>query len=154
MNMKIALVLGALLVLIIGVSCSTAIDFNHNDAQHIKHNGVAVKEISNSSFEKAANATQNTQTVKKSTKSNVKSVAASKSSQKVKAQKPVVKAEVKKAVAKNDSLKPYERTINGWNPKDHEVSREDLGDGWVRIYYDDGYSRIIDKDGNVVTYGY
>ena len=76
MNMKIALVLGALLVLIIGVSCSTDIDFNHNDAQHIKHSGVAVKEISNSSFEKVYvektaaaphKSANNTKTVKKAT---------------------------------------------------------------------------------------
>ena len=160
MNMKIALVLGALLVLIIGVSCSTAIDFNHNDAQHIKHSGVAVKEISNSSFEKVSvekTAAEKTQTVKKVTvdKSNAKAVAATKSTKKVESQKPAVKADVKKeAVAKNDSEKQFEKTINGWNPKDHEVSREDLGDGLVRINYDDGYSRVIDQDGNVLSYGY
>ena len=160
MNMKIALVLGALLVLIIGVSCSTAIDFNHNDAQHIKHSGVAVKEISNSSFEKVSvekTAAEKTQTVKKATvdKSNAKAVAATKSTKKVESQKPAVKADVKKeVVAKNDSEKQFEKTINGWNPKDHEVSREDLGDGLVRINYDDGYSRVIDEDGNVLSYGY
>ena len=160
MNMKIALVLGALLVLIIGVSCSTAIDFNHNDAQHIKHSGVAVKEISNSSFEKVSvekTAADNTKTVKKATvdKSNAKAVAATKSTKKVESQKPAVKADVKKeVVAKNDSEKQYQKTINGWNPKDHEVSREDLGDGLVRINYDDGYSRVIDEDGNVLSYGY
>ena len=166
MNMKIALVLGALLVLIIGVSCSTAIDFNHNDAQHIKHSGVAVKEISNSSFEKVSvektavspqKSAEKTQTVKKATvvKSNAKAVTATKSTKKVESQKPAVKEDVKKeAVAKNDSEKQFEKTINGWNPKDHEVSREDLGDGLVRINYDDGYSRVIDEDGNVLSYGY
>ena len=44
--------------------------------------------------------------------------------------------------------------INGWDPSEHEVSREDLGDGTVRITYDDGYFRIVDKDGNILTYGY
>lgn len=44
--------------------------------------------------------------------------------------------------------------INGWDPSEHEVSREDLGDGTQRVNYDDGYSRIIDKDGNIITYGY
>ena len=44
--------------------------------------------------------------------------------------------------------------INGWDPSEHEVSREDLGDGTTRITYDDGYFRIVDKDGNILTYGY
>jgi hypothetical protein len=44
--------------------------------------------------------------------------------------------------------------INGWDPSEHEVSREDLGDGTTRITYDDGYFRIVDEDGNILTYGY
>ena len=44
--------------------------------------------------------------------------------------------------------------IDGWDPSQHEVSREDLGDGTQRITYDDGYFRIVDKDGNILTYGY
>ena len=44
--------------------------------------------------------------------------------------------------------------VNGWDPKEHEVSREDLGDGTYRITYDDGYFRIVDEDGNILTYGY
>ena len=44
--------------------------------------------------------------------------------------------------------------VTGWDPSEHEVSREDLGDGTVRITYDDGYFRIVDKDGNILTYGY
>ena len=44
--------------------------------------------------------------------------------------------------------------INGWDPSEHEVSRKDLGDGTVRITYDDGYFRIVDEDGNILTYGY
>ena len=44
--------------------------------------------------------------------------------------------------------------IDGWDPSEHEVSREDLGDGTYRITYDDGYFRIVDKDGNILTYGY
>ena len=146
MNLKIALVLGALLVLIIGVSCSTAIDFNHNDAQHIKHSGIAFKVKSNSSFEKTATvahkSVETTKTVKKVTKS--KRVAAPKHSQKIKSKKPVA----------NDSLKSHDKTDNGWNAEDHEVSREDLGDGMQRISYDDGYHRTIDKDGNIINYGY
>ena len=44
--------------------------------------------------------------------------------------------------------------VNGWDPSEHEVSREDLGDGTYRITYDDGYFRIVDEDGNILTYGY
>ena len=44
--------------------------------------------------------------------------------------------------------------VDGWDPKEHEVSREDLGDGTYRITYDDGYFRIVDEDGNILTYGY
>ena len=44
--------------------------------------------------------------------------------------------------------------INGWDPSEHEVSREDLGDGTTRITYDDGYFRIVNEDGNILTYGY
>lgn len=47
-----------------------------------------------------------------------------------------------------------DEVINGWDPKEHEVSREPLGDGTVRINYDDGYFRIVDSDGNILTYGY
>ncbi|MBR5503796.1 MAG: hypothetical protein IKV87_05080 [Methanobrevibacter sp.] len=44
--------------------------------------------------------------------------------------------------------------IDGWDPSEHEVSREDLGDGEYRVTYDDGYHRVVDKDGNVLSYGY
>ena len=44
--------------------------------------------------------------------------------------------------------------INGWNPSDHEVSREDIGDGYTRVRYDDGYMRVIDSNGYVVSHGY
>lgn len=52
---------------------------------------------------------------------------------------------------------PYhesETTSDGWNPREHEVSREDMGDGRQRIQYDDGYFRIVDENGYVITYGY
>lgn len=44
--------------------------------------------------------------------------------------------------------------IDGWDPSEHEVSREYLGEGEYRVNYDDGYSRVIDSDGNVLSYGY
>ncbi|AMK16146.1 carboxypeptidase-like regulatory domain-containing protein [Methanobrevibacter olleyae] len=58
--------------------------------------------------------------------------------------------------AKKDYKSNYkvDDVINGWNPSEHEVSREDLGDGNQRIIYDDGYFRIVDSDGNILTYGY
>ncbi|WP_276956823.1 hypothetical protein [Methanobrevibacter woesei] len=52
---------------------------------------------------------------------------------------------------------PYhesEITADGWNPNEHEVSREYIGDGLHRIEYDDGYFRICDENGYVVNYGY
>jgi len=52
---------------------------------------------------------------------------------------------------------PYhesEITADGWNPNEHEVSREYIGDGLHRIEYDDGYFRICDEKGYVVNYGY
>ena len=45
-------------------------------------------------------------------------------------------------------------TPDGWNPKEHEVSREPLDDGNERVNYDDGYFVIVDKDGNIITHGY
>ena len=53
---------------------------------------------------------------------------------------------------KTDNKVDY--VIDGLDPKEHEVSREALGDGTYRITYDDGYFRIVDEDGNILTYGY
>lgn len=52
---------------------------------------------------------------------------------------------------------PYhedEITDEGWNPREHEVSREYLPNGNHRIYYDDGYFRVCDSNGYVITYGF
>ena len=65
-----------------------------------------------------------------------------------------------KKIAQSSSSDKYKTdnkvddVIDGWNPSEHEVSREDLGDGTYRITYDDGYFRIVDEDGNILTYGY
>ena len=65
-----------------------------------------------------------------------------------------------KKIAQSSSSDKYKTdnkvddVIDGWDPKEHEVSREDLGDGTYRITYDDGYFRIVDEDGNILTYGY
>lgn len=47
-----------------------------------------------------------------------------------------------------------EKVIDGWDPKEHEVSREQLDDGSEKVYYDDDYFRIVDNNGKIVTYGY
>lgn len=47
-----------------------------------------------------------------------------------------------------------EITSDGWNPREHEVSRQTNPDGTVRIKYDDGYFRLCDENGYVITYGY
>ena len=65
-----------------------------------------------------------------------------------------------KKIAQSSSSDKYKTdnkvddVIDGWDPKEHEVSREDLGDGTYRITYDDGYFRIVDEEGNILTYGY
>lgn len=45
-------------------------------------------------------------------------------------------------------------TADGWNPKEHEVSREKLDNNLERVYYDDGYKRVVDKKGNIKSYGF
>ena len=75
------------------------------------------------------------------------------------------KINVKKKVSESNSVSnkksdqfktdnKVDDVVNGWDPSEHEVSREDLGDGTQRITYDDGYFRIVDEDGNILTYGY
>ena len=51
-------------------------------------------------------------------------------------------------------LHESEVTSDGWNPNDHEVSRKTLADGNQEIRYDDGYYRLVDSNGYVITYGY
>ena len=45
-------------------------------------------------------------------------------------------------------------TSDGWNPNEHEVSRESIDNGYEKVRYDDDYFRVVDKDGNIITYGY
>ena len=47
-----------------------------------------------------------------------------------------------------------EVTSDGWNPREHEVSRQTNPDGSIKIKYDDGYFRLCDENGYVITYGY
>ena len=44
--------------------------------------------------------------------------------------------------------------INGWDPSEHETYRESMSDGNQKIHYDDGYFRLVDENGYVITYGY
>lgn len=44
--------------------------------------------------------------------------------------------------------------IGRWNPTGHEINRYNLGDVMERIEYDDGYFRIVDSHGYIVTFGY
>lgn len=48
----------------------------------------------------------------------------------------------------------YKITPDGWNPGEHEVSREPLDNGYERVHYDDGYFRVVDQDGNIITHGW
>ncbi len=47
-----------------------------------------------------------------------------------------------------------EQVIDGWDPKEHEVSRERVDDNMEKVYYDDDYYRFVDDNGKVVSYGY
>ena len=51
-------------------------------------------------------------------------------------------------------LHESEVTSDGWNPREHETYRENMPDGTQKIHYDDGYFRLVDKNGYVITYGY
>lgn len=56
----------------------------------------------------------------------------------------------KGGVAKHES----ENGNDGWVPSEHEVSRESMDDDSYKINYDDGYFRICDSNGYIITYGY
>lgn len=61
----------------------------------------------------------------------------------------------KTSTPKNESVeREDEKVIDGWDPKEHEVSRERLDDDREKVYYDDGYFRLVDNDGKVESYGY
>lgn len=51
-------------------------------------------------------------------------------------------------------LHESEITPSGWNPQEHETYRENNPDGTHTIHYDDGYFRIVDENGYVITYGF
>lgn len=79
-----------------------------------------------------------------------KEVVATSSTDSIDANRPTNDANYKGYTPYHES----ETTSDGWNPREHEVSREDMGDGRQRIHYDDGYFRLVDENGYVITYGY
>ena len=56
--------------------------------------------------------------------------------------------------SQNSEREEYQITPDGWNPREHEVSRRTLSDGRERVHYDDGYFRVVDQDGNIITHGW
>jgi len=52
-----------------------------------------------------------------------------------------------------EELREDEKVIDGWDPKEHEVSRESMEDGYEKVHYDDGYFRIVDDKGKIQSYG-
>lgn len=69
-------------------------------------------------------------------------------------QKPVQNTTANPKTGEYASDYKVDDVINGWDPSEHEVSREYIGDGNYRITYDDGYFRVVDSDGNILSYGY
>lgn len=138
MDMKrIALISITLFILILGISCASAATVDHGVDSTLKKDcsGSAVKVV-NPSVKTVSN-----KAVKKVTKKTL-----NKSSKK--SNKAVKKVALKKTV------RPVDKIINGWNPKKHQVSCKSMGGGLYMVYYDDGYHRLIDSKGNILSYGY
>ena len=56
--------------------------------------------------------------------------------------------------SQNSEREEYKITPDGWNPGEHEIGRRSIGNGLERVGYDDGYFRVVDKDGNIITHGW
>ena len=76
-------------------------------------------------------------------------------------QKLTVKEKVAQATSQssssssqNSQREEYKITPDGWNPGEHEIGRRSIGNGLERVGYDDGYFRVVDQDGNIVTHGW
>ena len=77
--------------------------------------------------------------------------------QKLTIKEEVVEAEVASSYSSSsqDTIREeYKVTSDGWNPREHEKSRDPYVDGYQRVHYDDGYFRVVDKNGNIVNYGW
>lgn len=81
---------------------------------------------------------------------------ANSTSQKLTIKEEVVEAQTVSSSSSSQSSLPEvdQVTSTGWDPKEHEVSREQVGDGRVRVNYDDGYFVVADPDGNIITKGF
>ena len=167
---KIALIFVTLFILIVGISCASAAAVNHGTGSTIKKDyqgsliktsNSAVKDISKKATVKKAakKTTKKAKTTKKVTKKAAKKTAKKtvKKATVKKATKKVTKKAAKKTtkkVATKTTVRAVDKVINGWNPKEHQVSKQSLGGGLYRVNYDDGYHRIIDSKGNILSYGY
>ena len=123
---KTLLVSITLFILIIGIGCASAADLSQSSTDSKDSKGMVSKVDSTKSL-------------------STKKAAVEKVSSK--------KTDTKKVSSKN-TVKPVDKVIRGWNPKDHEVSRKSLGGGLTRITYDDGYFRVVDGSGNILSYGF
>ena len=56
--------------------------------------------------------------------------------------------------SQNSEREEYQITPDGWNPREHEVSRESIGNGKERVHYDDDYFVVVDSNGNIITHGW
>ena len=157
---KIALIFITLFILIVGISCASAASVSqtgHGASLKVKdcHGNVKINHASKVPVKKVA--------AKKTAKKATAKKTAKKSTKKSTVKKAVAKKSTKKVAAKKTAKKttvnrksPYKANtiINGWNPKKHEVSRQNLGGGISLIKYDDGYHRVVDAKGNILSYGY
>lgn len=128
---RIALISITLLILIIGISCASAAAVDHSGNSTLKKDsGSSAVKINSSSLKAISKNTNVKNSIKKSSNNTVKSNS------------------IKKRV------RPCDKVINGWDPKKHQVSSVSIGNGLYRITYDDGYFRIVDSEGNILSYGY
>ena len=126
---KIILISITLLIFVIGVSCASAASVDTATGSHLKVKDSQIIKVSKTAVKKA---------VKKSSKKTTK-----KTSQKTAKKTITLKSE-----------KQVNKVVNGWNPKKHEVSRKNMGNGIIKITYDDGYFRLVNKSGKILSYGY
>ena len=157
---KTLLVSITLFILIIGIGCASAADLSQSSTDSKDSKGMVSKVDSTKSLSTKKAAVEKVSSKKTDTKKVSKKAVAKKVSSKKDA---VKKTNVKKAAAKKttskkvsskNTVKPVDKVIRGWNPKDHEVSRKSLGGGLTRITYDDGYFRVVDGSGNILSYGF
>ena len=176
---KTLLVSITLFILIIGIGCASAADLSQSSTDSKDSKGMVSKVDSTKSLstkkaavEKVSSKKTDTKKVSKKAvakkvsskkdavkKTNVKKAAAKKTtskkvSKKAAAEKVSSKKTDTKKVSSKNTVKPVDKVIRGWNPKDHEVSRKSLGGGLTRITYDDGYFRVVDGSGNILSYGF